>query len=367
MKESLFSYLVSYVPTDKRESKEDYLTQMFAWILINVEDAVNIYVQYLCQKGNIPYTISDNCEFDISTQTTVPSGRIDLLINVGKEIAFLCEHKVHSELSENQIAKYMNDAKLLGNERYYSVLLTYTNLQHTQKADVSIIWSDVYDLFESHLEEFYEENAFVIKQFLRYLSENGMGKQQMITPEALLGYWPAQNLQYKLDTIFRQISEMNFSELCPGIEKLGNDYEPKYNKNRWGRIGIDFFKTWNLGLFAGVILHNADHHLWPLDVDKGPDFVVFLESDYSKSDIAKREIYLNNIHSDRYLKLKQKLSVNHGEYEFLPGIKESPWRVAVLRRPLFDILYGTTKQTEQVEAIKAAIVDCINMYIDALE
>lgn len=30
MKESLFSYLVSYVPTDKRESKEDYLTQIFA-------------------------------------------------------------------------------------------------------------------------------------------------------------------------------------------------------------------------------------------------------------------------------------------------------------------------------------------------
>ena len=55
MKESLFSYLVSYVPTDKREAKEDYLTQIFAWILANVENAANIYVKYLCEKGNIPY------------------------------------------------------------------------------------------------------------------------------------------------------------------------------------------------------------------------------------------------------------------------------------------------------------------------
>ena len=39
MSKSIFSYLISYVPTDKRESKEDYLTQMFAWILDNVEGA----------------------------------------------------------------------------------------------------------------------------------------------------------------------------------------------------------------------------------------------------------------------------------------------------------------------------------------
>ena len=58
MKESLFSYLVSYVPTDKRESKEDYLTQMFAWILKNVEGVAHEYVRYLCEKGNIVAPLS---------------------------------------------------------------------------------------------------------------------------------------------------------------------------------------------------------------------------------------------------------------------------------------------------------------------
>lgn len=367
MKESLFSYLVSYVPTDKRESKEDYLTQMFAWILKNVEGTADFYVEYLCKKGAISYEINTTNDIEISTQTTVPSGRIDLLINVNREIAFICEHKVHSELSANQIKKYMDDSLLLGNERYYSVLLTYNTLQHTQQADVSIVWSDVYELFEDHLGNYDAEDGFVISQFLKYLSENGMGKAELIRQEALLGYWPAINLEYRLGIIFRQLADLDFASLCPGIESLGSDYEPTFNKTRWGRIGIDMFKTWNMGVFAGVMLSNIDHHLWPADVEKGPDFVVFLESDYSRSDKTKRDIYESTIHSDKYAKMKQNLSANSGRYEFIPGIKESPWRIAVLRLPLYDILYGTYKRDEQINAIKNAMVECINLIINAME
>lgn len=52
MSESIFSYLTSYIPTDKRESKEDYLTQMFAWMLNNIEEYAREYVLFLSKKND---------------------------------------------------------------------------------------------------------------------------------------------------------------------------------------------------------------------------------------------------------------------------------------------------------------------------
>ena len=57
MKESIFSYLTSYVPTDKREAKEDYLTQMFAWILKNVDGYLAAYARFLSSKIQILFAL----------------------------------------------------------------------------------------------------------------------------------------------------------------------------------------------------------------------------------------------------------------------------------------------------------------------
>jgi len=367
MSKSIFSYLVSYVPTDKRESREDYLTQMFAWILENIEGVSACYVQFLCAKIGISLPEStDGLNISISTQTTVPSGRIDLLLRVNQAIGFICEHKVHSELSENQIQKYIDDSSILGTEKYYSVLLTFSTLQHTQKADVSIIWSDIYEFIERILPSYSAEDAFVLKQFMKYLAENGMGKAELISLESMLGYWPAMKLEANLDMIFRQIVESDFEKLCPGIKTIGTNYHPSYKRSRWGRIGIDFFSEWDMGLFAGVLLDTADHALPPVDVDKGPDFVVFLESIYSKTNSSDREIYEKNIHSAKYINLISTLEKTHGAFDFTPGIMASPWRIAVLRKPLYDVLYGKYTQKEQYEALQSTIVEAINMFISGL-
>ncbi len=45
--QSLFGYLKNYVPSEGRDPKEDYLTQMFAWILSNIDEVARIYVEYL--------------------------------------------------------------------------------------------------------------------------------------------------------------------------------------------------------------------------------------------------------------------------------------------------------------------------------
>ena len=363
MKQSIFSFLASYVPTEKRESKEDYLTQMFAWILINVEGYVNQYAKFLCDK-NPDIKCPDNLEINpsISTQEVLPVGRIDLLIRLNENISFICEHKVHSELSHNQIEKYMDNSHLLGSGDYYSVLVTYSTVQHTQKADISLTWSDICEFTEQHLEEYEHEDAFILGQFVTFLKENGMGKAEPIKPDALLGYWAAVNLESQLNIIFSQLENVNWKELCPKLETFSEaTYNPKFNKTRWGRLGIDFFEAWTPGLFAGIMMSTGDHRLKPMDVRKGPDFVVFIESVYNKKNNRHMDIYKRITESQDYRNRNQRLTLNSGSFEFLPGIAESKWRVAVLRKPLCDILYNKYTRDEQYQAIKDAIIEGINL------
>ena len=82
-------------------------------------------------------------------------------------------------------------------------------------------------------------------------------------------------------------------------------------------------------------------------------------------DKGSREIYERNIHSDKYAKLINELSKNSGQFEFLPGIKESPWRIAVLRISLYDVLYGKYSQKEQLQALRNVMIDGINRIIMA--
>lgn len=361
MKKSIFSFLTAYVPTDKRESREDYLTQMFAWMLINVDGYVNEYAKFLCDKNpDIKYPDDSEINPSVSTQEVIQGGRIDLLIRMNENISFICEHKVHSELSHNQIKKYMDNSHLLGSGDYYSVLVTYSTTQHTQSADVSITWSDVCEFTEKVLDNYEHEEAFVLQQFIAYLKENGMGKAEPIGMDALLGYWPAVNLEEKLNVIFTQLECYEWKIECGNIEKFSSGtYNPTLNK-RWGRLGIDFFDSWNPGLFAGVLMNTEDHKLPPVDMKKGPDFVILMESDYDKNG-EKREVYRSVVESERYKGLVQKLSNNSGSFEFLPGIRESRWRVAVLRKPLYDILYGKYTRDEQIQAIKDAIIEGLSL------
>ncbi len=81
----------------------------------------------------------------VSTQESIKVGtnigRIDLLINVGAEEGFICEHKVFSELSDNQIEKYIENAGQLGNRTYHSVLVTLTKLGIDMGVDDKVVYN----------------------------------------------------------------------------------------------------------------------------------------------------------------------------------------------------------------------------------
>lgn len=169
MNDSIFSFIKSYIPTDKRNAQEDYLTQMFAWMLNNIHPFADNYISLLCKKGSSINQISVNT-IKIATQESIPldqsgtTGRVDLLLIVNDKIAFVCEHKVWSSLSDNQIDKYMKASNKLGEyDQCYSVLLTVSGGQHTQYADIKIIWNDIYEMIKDNFDVYEERDKVFLE------------------------------------------------------------------------------------------------------------------------------------------------------------------------------------------------------------
>ena len=286
MSQSIFSFIKSYIPTESRDPKEDFLTQILAWLLINVEGFAKSYCQFLLSHAKEPqFSCNRDEEYHIETQITVNGGRIDLLIKVDNN-GFICEHKLLSNLGDNQIKKYLANSQALGAGYFHTVLITFSKHQHSQDADIMITWSDVYEFAEQELINAEGTKRFVLLQFVKYMKEQGLGKYKVVEPEAIVGYFPAMTLANSLENIFGQLATKDWTKDCPNLKAVDEkNYVARYNSMRWGRKGIDFFDQWYPNIFIGVLLTIADHQLKPLDIYKGPDVVLFVETHYNKKDL----------------------------------------------------------------------------------
>ena len=370
--ESLFSYLKKYTPTEKRNAREDYLTQLFAWILEEFSDVKKEYVKFLIEKLDYKdknIILNSTHEITVETQKRVSNGIIDLFIQIENNTAFVCEHKVYSDLMDDQIKKYMDCKEEYSVENLYSVLITYSKEQHSQKADISLTWKDIYNFFKEKFDVSrvndnamkYEERLtlFFVGQIMEYLQEEGMVEENLINKAALENWYYMKALEKNLRAVFNKLQKDGnyWKEVCPALMKFDNPNElkPECHKLMWGRIGIDFYEQWNMGLFAGVILDPKDHRIYPENIENGPDFVIIIDCEKEK-----RKMYAE---SDFIKKLKKKFKNYTGEYTFISDLANE-WRLAVIKRPLLDIISTANDEDEQEKAIKDEIIKGINLMLD---
>lgn len=370
--DSLFSFIKSYIPSPSRDPQEDYLTQIFAWMLQHVPQLGSRFCQYLLEHVDQPvFQMSDDDDVRVETQVVVPAGRIDMLLRVGDH-GFICEHKVGSELSDRQIERYTH-AFHERTGRFYSVLITAHHLQHTQDADIRLVWADVYDFMLSVRSHYTDEHGFVIDHFVAFLRQQGLGRMEPIGTEHILGYWPGRQLPGKLEVLFQQLVQMPWSEMCPHLPDLcHNTFKPYIRKPaKWGRLGIDFFSEWRpIGMFAGVLLDFNDHKIKPVDPRQGPDLVIFLEGNYRADPEAEvdRDLWVTRMQErEAYLAHQNfqtvcaRLALDSGAFSFTSVVPQSPWRIIALQQPLISVLHGTHHAQEQRDHLYEAICAGVNL------
>ena len=367
MSESLFSRLFHYRESEKLSPRENYLTEMLAWMIDSLPQFGREYVNYLCGKCEPNQIAETDNLFEVSAQTqvSVTNGFMDMVIKTDRNIGFICEHKVDSQLSENQIQKYLdchNEIDDSLNVIFKTVLLTKSTKQHTEKADISITWYDVYEYFSEKFNKgeynCKPEEKIIIDQFLMYLTEVGMGKRETINANAVEYYCDAMKLETVLKSIFNDIcTDVKWEEKFPRIKDFLTDFDPfvskeTYSRNEIRRLGIEFTRNWNPGLFAGVQMNNDDDSLQSFD---SPQLVVIIDCMEGKKSEHQNTKWFTSV--------KDKQSKEEIETGFhIQTDSDNPWRVLILHKPLTEVLTGT-RYEEQKKDIKDEIVSGINLIL----
>lgn len=356
MNESIFSRLFHYKATEKMKPMENYLTEMLSWLVDNISAFAYDYLSFLTEKSNSErkLKVQNIGAIHSETQVTCKNGYIDMVITTDEHIGFLCEHKVESELSDDQIKKYLECTEEIASEmEFQTVLLTKRKEQHTQSADVQIVWKDIYDYFETRLESYDDRDKMMIEQFLIYLTEVGMGKQEAIGFGSVEHYCEAMQLEQKLKMMLSSLAdEVNWEKECPGIADFVSDYSVQFVRKRWGRIGIEFSRSWNPSIFAGVILDNTDHKL--RDFHDTPQLVVLIDCDMTLPDRTLADKKVETI--------LQTIGSENGGFS-IETKPENKWRRLILEKPLMEVLKDETYE-KQVESIKAEIIKGIHLILE---
>ena len=351
MNESIFSRLFRYKQTEKMSPKENYLTEMLAWMIDSLPQFGQDYVLFLNSKCKEKLNFDANCPFTVSarTQVAVKDGFIDMVIITDQNLGFICEHKIDSELSNNQIKKYYDcRAEIDSNLEFQTVLLTKSKGQHEQNPDIQIIWHDVYEFFSDPIrkESYNADEKIIIEQFLKYLTEVGMGMKSSIQIGSVENYCEAMKLDQTLKGIFCEIlDDTSWETKCNGLTDFVASYNPGVPVKRWGRIGIEFSDEWKPSIFAGVVLDNSDHKLQGFN--NQPQLVVLIDCDPE----------VKNEFQSLFTQIP-----NHEEGFSIDTSPKNKWRLLILQKPLKEVLKHVEYE-EQKKDISDEIISGINLIL----
>lgn len=373
--DSLFSFIKSYIPSSTRDPQEDYLTQLFAYMLSIVPDLGTMYCQFLLEKVKEPkFQVSAGDVVGVKTQVVVQRGRVDLLLTTGGH-GFICEHKVASNLGNEQMSRYAESfVSHPGN--FYTVLVTANIFQHKQDADIRLTWADISDFLISMQEHYHNEHGYLLKQLIEYMEQQGLARMEPLRMEDILGFSPGQKLPMKLETLLpqlqfmAQLQSMDWKTQCPGLQSLNPEKcQPTFKKFRWGRIGVELFNDMTPGLFVGVMLdYNQIPSLEIYDRQLGPDVVIMLEYDFYPvpKDDNQRAIFQQRsslFANNKYKTLCSNLraSAQNEGYHYSNELPKSRWRINVLQKPLATVLCGASNEKEQLDRLFETMCQGINL------
>lgn len=281
----LFSRLFRYLPTEKSSPLENYLSEIFAYLLKKSEAFKRNFFGLI---GIGDAEINTICESDIQTQVVIKDNIFDILIS-NENLEIIIENKVESEFGKDQLGKY---SKYLDNiEKKLTQLVTITKsleYEGLDYADCKITWYEVDEkLLEDKMicnyEERYIDYFLSLKNFLR---EKHMGIEK-VTWEIARGIEAEENLIKQLDVASNDlISKENFKEF-----KIK---EKEMIKAHWRPIGFYAYKTINYedkALYIYYILEKITIFCFTEKKNlKKPDEFITAEWNKNLSEIGKFEI-----------------------------------------------------------------------------
>nr|WP_298410477.1 hypothetical protein [uncultured Halomonas sp.] len=358
MDDSLLICLRRYRPREGRDSLEDYITEIFAWLLRNSQEVADAFLKTVMERvpaaERIDLPDADQ-EVTWGTQISYPGARLDMLAQWPGG-ALLFEHKVHAPLPAEQVSKYraLAESEFPGRAARVVVISANTG-QHRMEAHGCLCWENIYELLECQHETLTDPAyQFHVASFLALLRHEGLHPAAPISHQAVAFYPVAQQFSERLAQALTPLAQHEW----PFAER----YEGRMHGTRWGRLGFELTPVggplkWMPGIFVGVILDGRDHlvshrHSSQVMLNVILDFSHKTHDIYHRLPAYQRLVY----------QLRE-LSPTNGWtfYDHLEENRANRYHPLYLEIPLLEVLRGTTTIKEQREAIHQAVCDAIRM------
>lgn len=223
--ESLLVNISKYASSHQTSPIENFITETFAWLLRNDASVRKAIAAFLNIKGK---------EQGLHIPLIGNSNYLDTQVNFGGKYPDMCwdsedqtfsiifEHKIWSELHDNQLDNYRKYAEENLGKGFVIVLITAHSGQHRQYPDLALCWYQIAEVIEK-VNSGDEKDKWIREEFINLLKNNGLIKMTPINPLSIAYYNDAKKIEQQL----YDIAQRTASKEWP-IQKLDSDIS--YNR-----------------------------------------------------------------------------------------------------------------------------------------
>lgn len=365
--DNLFLALKRYAPGPNVDPKENFLTEAFAWLLRQHEGLAEHFIQFVLGQCELDFVLPEDTPARWVTQEGDGRVWLDMVADFGDK-AIVFEHKVWSQLGEGQLKKYRDYGDDVWSGGVLVVLITARRSQHAQEPDVALTWAQVHRQL-ARWSEREQRSHVLVEHFLGLLRAEGLGPPAPISHDAILGYFPAQQLEPSLKALVKRALAEDWSWLYARVHPTRRRAAPylrwsRGERYRDGRMGLDLLEGWRPGFFVGVMLDGADHKVEPSAPQLGPDFCCVLSYNIKAENAPTWDDF---IQGSAYRRLCARLASEGDGWDVLDHIKAhskpNRWHPLHIRRPLLEVMRGTQTLDEQLDAFMDASREVLDLVV----
>lgn len=352
MKTSLLCALRDFRPRENHDPLENFVTEAFAWLLINRSGFGRFYLSKV--RGRLGLGEEDSHSAIEWTTRLSLNGVFPDLVGVVGSTAYVFEHKAWSHLHLNQLANYRSAAEgEYGPGNYHLVLVTGGRHQFDQSPDLALCWHEVHAWISEWLNHKDCEPDPLFEDFQALLVSEGMGPPAPISHESILAYKPARSLERSLLSLIQRAVHHDWRHQFPLIAtnpQLPWHRDLPEGQDPWGRIGINLagndLNEWLPGCFLGFLIDPTDHCIEWQNPDC-PDFCIIVGANPEIRPDYPGSVELTTLRSA----LHNTLEASCPEFQFLDHFAtcDDPnrWHPIHIRMPMVELFRGTITADEQ--------------------
>ncbi|MBW4653933.1 MAG: PD-(D/E)XK nuclease family protein [Kaiparowitsia implicata GSE-PSE-MK54-09C] len=358
MEYNLLSSLRKYRPRENQDPLENFITEAFAWLLKNNKNFSDSFLRKILIRLH-PYSSSGldlQLNLDCKWATQMNFGGIfpDMVAELNDGTLLVFEHKVWAQLHPGQLDSYKQFSSVKYSHSYL-ILITANESQHLQDPDLALCWRDVYTWTQEWLQSEEEKPDFIFLDFLNLLREEGLGPVAPVSHNSILSYYSARNFKEQVIDLVKQAAKRDWHQIDSRISIDNELRRGKVVYEMSGRVALLLLTNGCPSLTTGFILDWEGYHIPPILGVRSPDFSVFLRFSDFRNEYPNMEVYRDFV---KILRTKIEL-LDDGWffYDYLndPQVSEkSSWLPIHIRKPMLELLCGTTNSEEQVDRFMQA-------------